>query len=33
VLRPHLSGDDLRAFRASEASLLSVTVTGTRPAA
>ena len=33
VLRPHLSGDDLRAFRTSEASLLSVTVTGTRPAA
>jgi SAM-dependent methyltransferase len=33
VLRPHLSAEDLRAFRASEAGLLSVTVTGTRPAA
>ena len=33
VLRPHLSEEDLRAFRPSAAGLLSVTVTGEKPAA
>lgn len=33
VLRPHLTGEDLRAFRSSQAGLRSVTVTGHRPAA